>query len=158
MNRPSEPSLTFANDCLAGGGEMGGLMRSMDWSKTPIGAIESWSRVLRVMVRLLLATRFPLLLWWGPRFCQLYNDPYRPVLGDKHPAAMGQPASECFPEIWDVIGPLIDTPFHGGSASWTDDLQLEYIRYDHLEEAHFTVAYSPVPDESMPSGIGGVLA
>ena len=56
------------------------------------------------------------------------------------------------------IGPLIDTPFSGGSATWMDDLQLEYIRYDRLEEAHFTVAYSPVPDESMPSGIGGVLA
>jgi hypothetical protein len=63
----------------------------------------------------------------GPRYCQLYNDPYRPVLGDKHPASMGQPASECFPEIWDVIGPLIDTPFNGGSATWMDDLQLEYI-------------------------------
>ena len=137
---------------------MGALMRSMDWSKTPIGAVESWSPVLRMMVRLLLANGFPLLLWWGPRYCQLYNDPYRPVLGDKHPASMGQPARECFPEIWDVIGPLINTPFNGGSATWMDDLQLEYIRYDRLEEAHFTVAYSPVPDETVPSGIGGVLA
>jgi hypothetical protein len=71
---------------------------------------------------------------------------------------MGQRASECFPEIWDVIGPLIGTPFNGGSATWMDDLQLEYIRYDRLEEAHFTVACSPVPDETVPSGIGGVLA
>jgi PAS domain S-box-containing protein len=130
----------------------------MDWSKTPIGDVETWSPALRMMVRLLLANRFPLLLWWGPRYCQLYNDAYRPVLGDKHPGSMGQPASECFPEIWEVIGPLIETPFNGGSATWMDDLQLEYIRYDRLEEAHFTVAYSPVPDESMPSGIGGVLA
>ena len=137
---------------------MGALMRSMDWSKTSIGAVESWSPALRMVVRLLLANRFPLLLWWGPRYCQLYNDPYRPVLGDKHPASMGQPASECFPEIWDIIRPLIDTPFNGGSATWMDDLQLEYIRYDRLEEAHFTVAYSPVPDETVPSGIGGVLA
>ena len=137
---------------------MGALMRSTDWSKTSIGAIESWSPALRMMVRLLLANRFPLLLWWGPRYCQLYNDPYRPVLGDKHPTSMGQPARECFSEIWDVIGPLIDTPFNGGSATWMDDLQLEYIRYDRLEEAHFTVAYSPVPDETVPSGIGGVLA
>ena len=158
MNSQSEPALPFANDCLAGGGEMGALMRSMDWSKTSIGGVESWSPVLRMMVRLLLANRFPLLLWWGPRYCQIYNDPYRPVLGDKHPASMGQPARECFPEIWEVIGPLINTPFNGGSATWMDDLQLEYIRYDRLEEAHFTVAYSPVPDENAPSGIGGVLA
>jgi PAS domain S-box-containing protein len=158
MKGPSEPALCVASDCLAGGGEMGALMRSMDWSKTPIGAVESWSPALRMMARLLLANRFPLLLWWGPRYCQLYNDPYRPVLGNKHPASMGQPASECFPEIWDVIGPLIDTPFNGGSATWMDDLQVEYIRYDRLEEAHFTIAYSPVPDETVPSGIGGVLA
>ena len=137
---------------------MAALIRSMDWSKTPIADVETWSPALRMMVRLLLANRFPLLLWWGPRYCQLYNDAYRPVLGEKHPASMGQSASECFPEIWDVIGPLINTPFNGGSATWMDDLQLEYIRYDRLEEAHFTVAYSPVPDESMPSGTGGVLA
>jgi PAS domain S-box-containing protein len=158
MKGQSEPVLSVTNDCLTGGGEMGALMRSMDWSKTSIGAVESWSPALRMVVRLLLANRFPLLLRWGPCYCQLYNDPYRPMLGDKHPASLGQPASECFPEIWDVIRPLIDTPFNGGSATWMDDLQLEYIRYDRLEEAHFTVAYSPVPDETVPSGIGGVLA
>jgi PAS domain S-box-containing protein len=158
MRGQSEPALPVAKDCLSGGGEMGSLMRLMDWSKTSIGAVESWSPALRMAVRLLLANRFPLLLWWGPRYCQLYNDPYRPVLGDKHPASMGQSASECFPEIWRIIGPLIDTPFNGGPATWIDDLQLEYIRYDHLEEAHFTVAYSPVPDETVLSGIGGVLA
>jgi PAS domain S-box-containing protein len=148
----------LAQDCLSGGGEMGSLMCSMDWSKTPIGAVESWSPALRMAVRLLLANRFPHLLWWGPHYCQLYNDPYRAVLGAKHPASMGQPASECFSEIWGVIGPLIDKPFKGGPATWIDDLQLEYIRYDQLEEAHFTVAYSPVPDETVASGIGGVLA
>lgn len=96
-------------------------MRSIDWSKTPIGPVASWSPALRMMVRFLLANRFPLLLWWGPQYCQLYNDPYRPVLGDKHPRSMSQPASECFPEIWNIIGPLIDTPFNGGPATWMED-------------------------------------
>jgi PAS domain S-box-containing protein len=136
---------------------MGELMRSLDWSRTPLGAVETWSPAFRMMVRILLANRFPMVLWWGPRYCQLYNDPYRPMLGKKHPRSMGQPANECFAEIWDVIGPLIDTPFSGGSATWMDDLQVEYFRSDRLEEAHFTIAYSPVPDESVPSGIGGVL-
>ena len=133
-------------------------MRSMDWSATPIGAPESWTPTLRIMVRVLLANRFPMLLWWGPQYCQFYNDPYRPVLGDKHPKSMGQPASECFPEIWPTIGPLIDTPYRGGPATWMDDLEVEYIRHDLLEEAHFTIAYSPVPDDTVPGGIGGVLA
>src|SRR5262245_44014217 len=91
-------------DCLQGGGEMGALMRSIDWSKTPLGPVSGWSRALRSMVGVLLRNRFPMLLWWGPQFCQLYNDAYRPIPGDKHPRSMGQPASECWPEIWHIIG------------------------------------------------------
>jgi hypothetical protein len=140
------------------GSKMAALMRTIDWSKTAIGRVETWSPALRMMVRLLLANRFPLLLWWGDQYCQLYNDAYRPVLGDKHPKSMGQPAMECFPEIWHIIGPLIDSPFKGGPPTWMEDIQLEYRRYEFVEEAHFTIAYSPVPDETAQNGIGGVLA
>ena len=104
MKNPATSRSATGRDCLTGGSEMGALIRSMDWSKTPIGDVETWSPALRMMVRLVLANRFPLLLWWGPRYCQLYNDAYRPVLGDKHPASMGQPASEptaalCFNDV-----------------------------------------------------------
>jgi PAS domain S-box-containing protein len=157
MKGQIETVLSFPEDCFVGGGQMGELMRSLDWSKTCIGAVETWSQALRMMVRILLANRFPMVLWWGPSYCQLYNDPYRPMLGKKHPRSMGQPAKECFPEIWDIIGSLIDAPFRGGSATWMEDLQLEVLRYDRLEESHFTFAHSPVPDDAEPSGIGGVL-
>ena len=145
------------NAFLTDGGQTGELIRSIDWSKTPIGAVATWSPALRMMVQLLLANRFPLLLWWGPSYCQIYNDALQPMLGDKHPASMGQSAPECFPEIWGIVGPLIDTPFKGGDATWMDELGLEYTRSGYLEETHFTAAYSPVPDESVTSGIGGVL-
>src|SRR5262245_40800139 len=145
-------------DWLAGGGETGRLIREFDWSRTPLGQISSWSQSLRMMVRFLLANRFPLLLWWGPQFCQLYNDPYLPVLGAKHPKSIGQPASECWSEIWHIIGPLIEMPFRGGPAARSEDIFLEINRYGFVEETHFTFAYSPVPDETLPSGIGGVLA
>jgi PAS domain S-box-containing protein len=111
-----------------------------------------------MMVRFLLANRFPLLLWWGPDFCQLYNDAYRPVLGAKHPQSLGQPVSECWSEIWHILEPLIRTPFEGGPATWMDDIPLEINRYGFTEETHFTIAYSPLPDETAPRGIGGVLA
>ena len=111
-----------------------------------------------MMVGFLLANRFPLLLWWGPHFCQLYNDPYRPVLGTKHPNSLGQPAGECWPEIWHIIGPLIERPFRGGEPTYSEDLSLEPNRHGFLEETHFTVAYSPVPDDTVASGIGRVLA
>jgi hypothetical protein len=79
-------------------------------------------------------------------------------LGRKHPAALGLPVSECWSEIWHILKPLIDTPFHGGPATWSEDLELEIDRSEITEETHFTVAYSPVPDETAPGGIGGVLA
>src|SRR5262249_16789980 len=145
-------------DWFSGGGEMGAHIRAFDWSQTPIGSVESWSPALRMMVRFLLANRFPLLLWWGPQYISIYNDPYRPVLGTKHPWALGQPVATCWSEIWHILQPLIDTPFNGGPATWNDGILLEINRYGFVEERHFTIAYSPVPDETVPSGIGGVLA
>src|SRR6185437_8047499 len=145
-------------DPFSDGGEMGAVMRSVDWAQTPIGPVESWSDSLRMMVRVLLVNRFPMLLWWGPEYVQLYNDAYRPVLGSKHPRSMGQRASECWPEIWNIIGPLIDTPFNGGPSTWMEDIDLEIERNGFREETHYTIAYSPVPDATAPRGIGGVLA
>ena len=143
---------------LVGGGEMGSLIRSFDWSKTPIGPVEQWSPSLRMMVSFLLANRFPLLLWWGSRYISIYNDAYRPILGAKHPWALGRPVSEVWSEIWSVLKPLIDTPFEGGPATWLEDIELHINRHGFLEESHFTVAYSPVPDDTAARGIGGVLA
>ena len=144
-----------SNDAM----RMAGLIACKNWAETPIGAAESWSPTLRTIVNFLLASRFPLLLWWGPEYTQIYNDAYAPILGVKHPhKALGQPVSKCWNEIWHVLQPLIDTPFHGGPATWMEDIELEINRSGRIEESHFTVAYSPVPDETAPSGIGGVLA
>ncbi|HEX2486695.1 MAG TPA: hybrid sensor histidine kinase/response regulator, partial [Myxococcota bacterium] len=129
-----------------GESEMAHRLRAVDWSKTPLGPVSDWSPTQRTMVSFLLASRFPMLLWWGPEYVQLYNDAYIPVPGAKHPRSAGQRASECWPEIWEVIGPLIDVPFRGGPATWMDDLELEVHRHGFTEETHFTVAYSPVPD------------
>jgi DNA-binding NarL/FixJ family response regulator len=139
-------------------GEMAALITRKNWAETAIGATENWSSTLRMMVGFLLANRFPLLLWWGPEYTQIYNDAYVPILGVKHPKALGQPTSQCWSEIWHVLKPLIDTPFKGGPATWIEDLELEIRRSTMFEETHFTVAYSPVPDEAAPTGIGGVLA
>jgi PAS domain S-box-containing protein len=148
-----------AIDIIApGDGEMAALIRATNWSRTTIGPPHTWSPTLRTMVSFLLANRFPLLLWWGPQYIQIYNDAYRPIPGAKHPQSLGQPASECWAEIWDVIGPLVDTPFKGGPPTWMDDIVLELHRHGFTEETHFTIAYSPVPDETAPRGIGGVLA
>jgi hypothetical protein len=134
---------------------MGAPMGSMNWAETPIGAVQGWSPTLRTIVKFLLVNRFPLLLWWRADFRQLNNDAYRPVLGTKHSKSLGQPAAQCWPEIWHIIGPLIERPFLGGVATWSDDLRLEINRHGFIEETHFTVAYSPVSDDTAPGRIGG---
>jgi two-component sensor histidine kinase/CheY-like chemotaxis protein len=149
------PSLT---SWITEGGEMGDLIRAFDWAQTPIGSAETWSPTLRTMVRFLLVNRLPLLLWWGPQYISLHNDACRPVLGAKHSEALGKPGSESWGEMWRILKPLIDTPLHGGPATCNDDIELELNRNGFLEEAHFTIAYSAVPDEAAANGIGGVFA
>jgi PAS domain S-box-containing protein len=144
---------------LAGGGEAGALARSVDWSKTAIGPVTGWSQALRSTAALVLHNHSGMLLWWGPKFVQIYNDAYRPVLGEKHPRAMGQPFSECWSEVFHILGPMAERPFLGGQATTSDDLPLLINRKVAREETHFRIAYSPVPDETVqPTGIGGVLA
>ena len=149
---------TQAERTLHPDGQMCRLIREKDWAQTPIGPVEHWSPTLKIMVDFLVANRFPLLLWWGPQYVSIYNDAYGPILGTKHPRALGQPFREVWPEIEHILNPLIDTPFNGGPATWMDDILLEINRYGFLEETHFTIAYSSVPDVTAPRGIGGVLA
>jgi signal transduction histidine kinase/DNA-binding response OmpR family regulator len=151
-------SFNESSEWLVGHGEMAERIRRFDWSRTPLGPSGNWSVALRTTVGLMLANRFPMLLWWGPDYISIYNDAYIPVLGLKHPSALGLPVRECWSEIWNILKPLIDTPFNGGLSTWIEDFELHIRRSGFTEETHFTVAYSPVPDATTPSGIGGVLA
>jgi hypothetical protein len=154
MSGPYDP---FAG-WLTGGGEMGERIRARNWGATPVGPTESWSPALRNTLLIMLANRFPQILWWGPELIQFYNDAYIPVPGNKHPdLSFARPGRECWSEIWHIIGPLVATPFEGGPATWDDDILLEVHRRGFMEEAHFTIAYSPAPDDAAPGGIGGVL-
>jgi PAS domain S-box-containing protein len=143
--------------CLAGGGDMGALMRSIDWSGTALGPVQGWSQTLLMMVRLILSNPLPMFLWLGPEFIQIYNDACRPVLGDKYPRSMGQPAAECWAEIWHIIGPMIETTLNGGPATCVEDIPLHISRKALMVETHWTIACSPVLDDAAPAGIGGVI-
>ena len=139
--------------------ELADLIRAHDWASTPLGHPSTWSASLRNVVRFLISNRFPMLLWWGPDYIQLYNDNYAPILGTKHPAqAMGKPFRECWHEVYSILEPMVDRPFNGGPSSWLDDMELIVRRHGFPEESHFTGSYSPVPDDTAPHGIGGVLA
>ncbi|HVR96758.1 MAG TPA: ATP-binding protein [Thermoanaerobaculia bacterium] len=142
-------------DCLAGGGEMGALMRSFDWSSSPIGPVSGWPQSLRTAVSILLNSRYPMFIFWGPHLAKLYNDGYRPILGAKHPWALGRPGPEVWPEIWDTIGPMVERVVQQAEATWSDDLMLFMHRNGYTEECYFTFSYSPIRDES--GGVGGMF-
>src|SRR5205809_704099 len=141
-------SITPSNSWLVGGGEMGALIRSLDWSRSPLGPIDTWPQSLRTRLGICLSSRFPMAIWWGPEIVQFYNDGYRPFLGTKHPRSMGQRGDECWAEIWNVCGPLYRHVMTTGDSTWSADLQLLMERDGYLEETYFTFAYSPIRGES----------
>ncbi|MGQ0537919.1 MAG: PAS domain-containing protein, partial [Gemmatimonadaceae bacterium] len=146
-------STSHVEDCLAGGGEMGALMRDFDWRMTPVGAVDSWPQSLRTAVSILLESKFAMLIAWGPEFTQFYNDAYRPILGStKHPA-IGKSTPDVFPELWPTIGPLFEGVMRGEGVGF-DDLMLALDRNGYLEECFFTFSYSPIRDET--GRVGGV--
>ena len=83
---------------------------------------------------------------WGDDLAMLYNDAYAPILGSKHPAAMGTPVRRVWPEIWDTVGPLMRQA-QAGQSIWAEDQRLVVERAGFSEEAYFTFSYSPITDD-----------
>ncbi len=139
---------------LIEGGEMGKLIRSMDWTRTPLGPIESWPQSLRTTVSLCLASNFPISLAWGPRHVQIYNDGYWPICGGKHPQSMGQDFTECWASPWPVIEDAF-TRARAGETSYIENQRMFLDRNGYLEETFFTFSFSPIRDET--GGVGGLF-
>src|SRR5829696_6457289 len=140
MELLEKQDLTF----LRGGGEMGERIRSKDWSQTPLGSPLSWPQSLRTAISILLNSQFPMFVWWGPELITIYNDPYRAVMGAKHPEGLGLPGPLVWAEIWDVVGPLANNVIQEGVSNWAEDQLLNINRRGFLEETYFTFSYSPV--------------
>jgi signal transduction histidine kinase/ActR/RegA family two-component response regulator len=138
---------TGSLEFMAGGGEVGHLMRSLDWSASPLGRPDGWPQSLRTVVGLLLQSRFPMFVAWGKDLGFLYNDPYAEILGAKHPSALGRRFYDIWSEIWPDISPLIDAAM-AGHATYREDLPLVMNRKGYDEQTWFTFSYSPVHDES----------
>jgi len=152
---PNVATRPSPEDCLSGGGEMGALMRSTRWAGSAFGAVSEWPQSLRTAISIMLESRFAMVVAWGPDFRFFYNDRYRPILGTKHPAALGAPGVEIFPEVWPVVGPEFERVARG-EAFAVDDWLLPLDRNGYLENCWFTLSYSPIRDET--GGVGGVLA
>ena len=117
-----------------------------DWDGSPIGPPATWPRALRAVVDLMLASRQPMFVAWGQDLAFLYNDAYAPILGARHPRALGRPFRAVWPEIWDDIWPLIRRAL-AGEATWNENLHLVMHRHGYPEDTWYTFSYSPVRDE-----------
>ncbi|MGC2856756.1 PAS domain-containing protein [Novispirillum sp. DQ9] len=126
---------------------MGARLRGHDWSLSVLGPPEGWPQSLRSVVGLMLTSKFPMFVAWGPDLGFLYNDAYAPILGAKHPAAMGRPFAKVWSEIWHDVGPLVERAL-AGEATYHEDLPLVMLRKGFEEQTTFTFSYSPVRDES----------
>ncbi|MGE0402821.1 MAG: ATP-binding protein, partial [Kofleriaceae bacterium] len=146
-----------SQELFLGDGEVATLMRSTDWSATPLGPIESWPNGLRAAVRIVLSSRFSMWMGWGDELTFLYNDAYRrDTLGTKHPRSLAMPTRVLWSEIWDDIAPRLATVMETGQATWDEDLLLMLERNGYREETYHTFSYSPLFDDD--GRIRGVLS
>jgi PAS domain S-box-containing protein len=139
---------------LAGGGEMAALIATIDWSKTPLGPMDTWPQSLRTTVSLCLSSTFPILVAWGPEYIQIYNDAYRPICGGKHPQSMGEPFKVCWATALPVVGDKFDRA-QQGEGTYIRDQRMFLDRDGYLEEAFMTFSFSPIRAES--GEVGGIF-
>lgn len=142
------PHSHWINDpVLAGSGECAALMRSLDWSKSPLGPPAGWPIELRTLVSVMLPALQPMFICWGPEQTMLYNDAYAELCGTRHPKGMGQSFRELWFDIWEQIKPVVDSAY-AGIGTKMDDIQFTMYRNGHEEETHFSFSYTPVRDAS----------
>ncbi len=126
---------------------MGELIRSKDWSATPLGAIETWPPSLRTSVSLCLGSNFPVNLIWGPHHIQIYNDGYRLICAGKHPNSLGEAYPNTWASTWNNLHEAFQTAL-AGQASLLENQRLFLDRSGYLEETFFNFSLSPIRDES----------
>ena len=131
---------------LSGSSGMSERIRQFNWSETPLGAVEVWKQSLRSALSICLNSNFPIGLYWGKDLVLLYNDAWSPIPGNKHPWALGRPAKEVWPEIWDAIEPQFEKAFSGVPGGSKDALLLMQ-RHGYTEECYFDFTFTPVYGE-----------
>lgn len=141
---------------LEGGGNIGGVIRTINWVETPLGEPGTWPQSLLTTLSIILHSRFPMVLLWGPDSITFYNDAYSPVLAlrDQHPHALGKPAREVWTNRWPEIKAKVDQVMAGGEAIWFEDAPIVTTRQGQDIELYWTGSYSHVLDETaQPAGV-----
>ena len=129
---------------FAVGGETGALIRSMDWSATPLGPRDAWPESLRSLVAVILASSFPMAILWGSDLVYIYNGAYRVIAGEKHPDAMGKSIRDVWPETWEFNKAVLERVMTRGETDHLEDQLYRTARHGSMEDGYFTLSYSPI--------------
>jgi len=134
---------------------MGARIRAYDWSRSVLGPPDNWPQSLRVIVRLILNSRQPMMIWWGPELIQFYNDAYIPLMEtERHPEALGGCGRDFSGCVWDVVGPQIDHVMAGNGSTGQEDRLVPVTRNGRRENAWWSYSLAPIDAED---GVGGVF-
>ncbi len=144
-----------SSDLFPGGGVAGDALRAYDWAQNPLGTPATWPLALRACVRLMLNTHQATCIFWGPDYINLYNDGFVPLLGEKHPRAMGQSAREVWSDAWPVVGGLLGSVLTRGEAVLFQEMLVPISRGGRLDDAWWSYSYSPLFGDD--GEIGGIL-
>ena len=141
---------------FAGSDETSACLRALDWSATLLGPLEQWPQSLRTIVRVVVASGYPMAICWGPDYVLLYNDAYRPIAGTRHPWALGRSAREVYPEAWNFIGSMYESVMaRGQTVNYLSDALVPLTRNNYLEEVYIAFSASPIWDDN--GRVNGVL-
>ena len=136
------------NDWIKASGEMADLIRQMDWSVTPLGPRDGWPQSLCTVVNLVLAGSFPMAILWGSELIFIYNDGYRVIAGGKHPKALGHSTRNIWSEVWEFNKPIFDKVMNRGETIHLENQCFRIFRHGYMEDAYFTLSYSPIRTEN----------
>jgi PAS domain S-box-containing protein len=153
---PKNPAHSTCHNLFPGDSEMARRIRDKDWSQSPLGGPEEWPKSLLTAVNILLGSRYPMEIWWGPEYLRFYNDAYRPILGPhRHPQFLGQPGIECWGELWNEIGPMLDGVMETGVPTYAQDALLLMTRKGFVEETYVSWSYGPIWEAT--GKVGGIF-
>jgi hypothetical protein len=140
---------------FAGDGQARAAMRAVNWTTTPLGPVGQWSQALVTAVRNQMSSSSPSCIFWGPELVQIYNEAYLPLLSAR-PSPAGKPARANWPELWNWMGPRLESVLQTGAAVLAEEQLFQLERHGDPEESYLTLSNSPLNDSD--GKVRGVLA
>lgn len=142
------PHVPFNLGFLRDGSEAGGLIAAFDWNTTRLGPIDTWPVPLVAAMKVMLLTRLPMYIAWGPDLTLIYNDAYAATIPEKHPAALGQPLRLIWdPDAWKALAPEIEGAL-AGHPSFVKDKPHPLGCAPDAATSYFTYCSVPLSDET----------